>query len=174
MKYACIHSHLGKFRLRLMWRVLGVSASGFYAWKKRGPSERSKQDRSLLVEIERCHKASRGSYGSPRVFRSLKEERGLQLGEKRVARLMREAGLRAKTSRRFRATTDSAHAFPIAPNVLRRRSVQLLPERRTESRHLISPISLRVRGGSISRSCWISLRAASWAGACERPRGGPS
>lgn len=121
MKYACIHSHLGKFRLRLMCRLLGVSASGFYAWKKRGPSERSRQDRALLVEIERCHKASRGSYGSPRVFRALKEERGLQLGEKRVARLMREAGLRAKTSRRFKTTTDSAHSFPIAPNVLRRR-----------------------------------------------------
>jgi putative transposase len=121
VKYACIQSHLGKFRLRLMCRVLGVSVSGFYAWRKRGPSERSKKDRALLLEIDRCHKASRRIYGSPRVFRSLREELGLAVGEKRVARLMREAGLRAKTARRFKATTDSGHVFPIAPNVLRRR-----------------------------------------------------
>ena len=120
MKYACIHSHLGEFRLRLMCRILGVSVSGFYAWRKRGPSERSKHDRLLLVEIERCHKASKRSYGSPRVFRSLKEL-GIRVGEKRVARLMRETGLVARTSRRFRVTTDSAHALAIAPNLLGRR-----------------------------------------------------
>ena len=96
MKYACIHSHLGEFRLRLMCRILGVSVSGFYAWRKRGPSERSKHDRLLLVEIERCHKASKRSYGSP-------------------------SGLVARTSRRFRVTTDSAHALAIAPNLLGRR-----------------------------------------------------
>jgi len=120
VKYACIHSHLGEFRLRLMCRILGVSASGFYSWLKREPSERSKQDRSLLVEIERCHKASRSSYGSPRVFRSLKEL-GIKVGEKRVARLMRETGLVARTSRRFRVTTNSDHAHPVAPNLLDRR-----------------------------------------------------
>ena len=120
MKYACIHSHLGEFRLRLMCRILGVSVSGFYAWQKRGPSERSKRDRVLLVEIERCHKSSRRSYGSPRVFRSLKEL-GIRVGEKRVARLMRETGLVARASRRFRVTTDSAHALAIAPNLLGRR-----------------------------------------------------
>jgi putative transposase len=120
VKYALIHSQLGNFRLRLMCRVLGVSASGFYAWSKRAPSERSKQDRALLVEIESCHKASRKSYGSPRVFRSLKEL-GMRVGEKRVARLMREAGLRAKTARHFKVTTNSAHAFVTAPNLLDRR-----------------------------------------------------
>jgi transposase InsO family protein len=103
-----------------MCRLLGVSASGFYAWLKRGPSERSKRDRSLLVEIDRCHQGSRRIYGSPRVFRSLKEL-GVRVGEKRVARLMRETGLRARTSRRFRVTTNSEHAHPVAPNVLDRR-----------------------------------------------------
>ena len=103
-----------------MCRILGVSASGFYAWRKREPSERSMQDRLLLVEIEKCHKASRRIYGSPRVFRSLKEL-GIRVGEKRVARLMRETCLRAKTSRRFRVTTDSAHTLAVAANLLDRR-----------------------------------------------------
>jgi putative transposase len=120
VKYACIHSHLGEFRLRLMCRVLEVSASGFYAWLKRGPSERSKQDRVLLVEIERSHRASRRSYGSPRILKDLRDL-GLRVGEKRVARLMRETGIRAKTYRRFRVTTNSKHAHPIAPNLLARR-----------------------------------------------------
>jgi len=120
VKYACIHSHLGEFRLRLMCRLLGVSTSGFYAWRKRGVSERSKRDRILLVEIERCHKGSRRIYGSPRVFRSLKEL-GIRVGEKRVARLMRETGLRARTWRRFRVTTNSAHTHPVAANLLDRR-----------------------------------------------------
>jgi transposase InsO family protein len=103
-----------------MCRVLSVSTSGFYAWRKRAPSERSKQDLALLAEIDRSHKKSRRSYGSPRVFRDLKEL-GLKVGEKRVARLMREAGIRAKTVRHFRVTTNSDHAHPIAPNILDRR-----------------------------------------------------
>ena len=120
MKYACIHSHLGEFRLRLMCRVLGVSVSGFYAWTKRGPSERSKQDQSLLAEIEKSYRASRRNYGSPRVFKDLREW-GFKVSEKRVARLMSEAGLRAKTSRRFEVTTNSAHDQPVAKNLLERR-----------------------------------------------------
>ena len=119
MKYACIHAHLGEFRVRLMCRVLSVSASGFYAWKKRGPSQRSKQDRSLLPEIEKSHKNSRKTYGSPRVLKDLKDL-GLRVGEKRVARLMREAGLKAKTAKRFKVTTNSDHSHPVAPNLLDR------------------------------------------------------
>jgi len=120
VKYACIHSHLGEFRLRLMCRVLGVSVSGFYAWTKRGPSERSKQDQSLLAEIEKSYRASRRNYGSPRVFKDLREW-GFKVSEKRVARLMSEAGLRAKISRRFEVTTNSAHDQPVAENLLERR-----------------------------------------------------
>ncbi len=120
MKYACINRYLGEFRLRLMCRVLDVSASGFYAWKKRGPSERSKQDCTLLLEIEKSHRQSRRNYGSPRIFKDLKDL-GFKVGEKRVARLMRETGIRAKTVRRFRVTTNSNHDHPIAANILDRR-----------------------------------------------------
>jgi transposase InsO family protein len=103
-----------------MCRVLDVSVSGFYAWSKREPSERSKKDQSLLVEIEKSYKASRRSYGSPRVFKDLKDL-GRKVSEKRVARLMRESGLRAKTARRFKVTTNSEHHHPVAPNILNRR-----------------------------------------------------
>jgi putative transposase len=120
VKYACIHSYRGEFRLRLMCRVLDVSVSGFYAWLKRGPSERSRQDSVLLVEIEKSHKASRRNYGSPRILRDLRDL-GYRVGEKRVARLMRETGIRAKTCRRFKVTTNSQHAHPLAPNLLARR-----------------------------------------------------
>jgi transposase InsO family protein len=111
-----------------MCRVLGVSVSGFYAWTKRGPSERSKQDRSLLFEIEKSYKASRRIYGSPRVFKDLKDL-GLRVGEKRVARLMKESGLKAKTARRFRVTTNSEHEHPVAPNLLNRGFSPSLAER---------------------------------------------
>jgi len=103
-----------------MCRVLDVSVSGFYAWLKRGPSERSRQDSVLLVEIEKSHKASQRNYGSPRILRDLRDL-GYRVGEKRVARLMRETGIRAKTCRRFKVTTNSQHAHPLAPNLLARR-----------------------------------------------------
>src|SRR6185503_2831502 len=119
VKYACIHSYLGEVRVRLMCRVLSVSDSGFYAWKKRGPSKRSIQDRSLLLEIEKSYTKSRKSYGSPRVFKDLKDL-GLRVGEKRVARIMREADIKAKTAKRFKVTTNSDHSHPIAPNLLDR------------------------------------------------------
>ena len=120
MRYAFIHSQFGAFKLRLMCRLLEVSRSGFYAWLKRGPSERSRQDEALSIEIKALHERSRRTYGSPRVFRDLKD-RGFAVAEKRVARLMRERGLRAKSHRRFKVTTNSNHAHPVAPNLLSRR-----------------------------------------------------
>jgi len=103
-----------------MCRLLEVSRSGYYAWLKRGPSERSRANEALLLEIRAAHARSRRTYGSPRVFKELQEQ-GLAVGENRVARLMRETGIRAKTYRRFRVTTNSKHAHPIAPNLLARR-----------------------------------------------------
>lgn len=120
MKYAFIHSQFGGFKMRLMCRLLAVSRSGYYAWLKRGPSERSRANEALLIEIRVAYARSRRTYGSPRVFKELKEQ-GLAVGENRVARLMRETGIRAKTYRRFRVTTNSKHAHPIAPNLLARR-----------------------------------------------------
>jgi len=105
--------------LRLMCRLLRVSRSGYYAWVKREPSARSQANEALVLEIRAAHARSRNTYGSPRVFKALKEQ-GFRVGENRVARLMREQGIKSKTHRRFRSTTNSDHAHPIAPNLLQR------------------------------------------------------
>ncbi len=97
------------FPIALMCRLLGVSKSGFYAWRDRPASERSVDDARLAVEIAAAHKRSRGRYGSPRVHAELRA-RGIRVGRKRVERLMREQGLRARGRRRFRMTTDSEHS----------------------------------------------------------------
>jgi len=102
-----------------MCRVLGVSRSGLYAWQCRGPSDRAGEDDELSRKIRASHEASRGTYGSPRVHRDL-QRRGVRVGRKRVERLMRRDGLRGRIRRRFRRTTDSNHALPVAPNTLNR------------------------------------------------------
>jgi transposase InsO family protein len=111
-----------------MCRVLGVSRSGYYTWVKREPSQHASTDARLRVEVRAAHRASRGIYGAPRVHQELRED-GVRCARKRVARLMREEGLRSKVARRFRpATTDSSHSHPIAPNTLNRRfSVKEIP-----------------------------------------------
>jgi putative transposase len=105
--------------VRLMCRVLDVSASGFYAWKKRPPSVRSQRDAHLEMHVKSSHEKSRGIYGSPRVLEDL-QELGLRTSKKRVARLMRRCGIFGARPRAFRATTNSAHDLPVATNVLQR------------------------------------------------------
>jgi len=96
-----------------------VQPSGFYAWLKRPESKRQKEDERLKVHIRASHKASRKTYGSPRVLRDLRAD-GVRAGRKRIARLMREDGLLGTPPRKFKRTTDSAHDKPIAPNILNR------------------------------------------------------
>jgi len=103
----------------MLCRVLQVSTSGFYAWCRRGPSARAREDTALKVEIRAAHTASKKTYGSPRILEDLKAN-GRQVGRKRVARLMREEGIEGQRKRRFRTTTDSRHSHPVAPNHLQR------------------------------------------------------
>ena len=120
MKYACMARHVDEYDVRLMSEVLEVSPSGFYAWRKRPPSERAIADERLLLNIRIAHAKSDGDYGAPRVQRELEDE-DIHVGTKRVARLMRQDGLKGRAPRRQRPrTTDSAHAHPIAPNLLAR------------------------------------------------------
>lgn len=119
MKFAFILAKAVAFPVVLMCRVLGVSKSGFYAWRDRPESARSRDDARLAVDIAAIYKRSRGRYGSPRVHAEIRAG-GVRVGRKRVERLMREGGLRARTRRRFRKTTDSQHTDPIAPNLLER------------------------------------------------------
>lgn len=103
-----------------MCRVLGVSPSGFYAWRDRPPSQRRVADIRLTREIREVFREGRGVCGSPRVFKELRA-RGHRLGRKRVERLMRAEGLQATLPKRFRRTTGFAHDLPVADNQLDRR-----------------------------------------------------
>jgi putative transposase len=114
-----IERHLRRLGARRMCSVLQVSRSGFYAWRGRPESQRSRQDRRLKVEIRASFRASRCKYGSPMIWQDLREAR-IRVSRKRVARLMREEGIGPRKRRRFVATTDSSHGNPVAPNVLDR------------------------------------------------------
>lgn len=119
MKFAFIASKEVAFPVLAMCKVLGVTRSGFYAWKKRPKSARARADEQLGIVITAMHEKSRKRYGSPRIHRALRKK-GVRVGAKRIARLMRAAGLVTRQKRRFRRTTDSNHSNPIAPNVLER------------------------------------------------------
>lgn len=97
--------------------LLDVSVSGYYAWKRRGPSQRQLDDMVYLAHIRAHFAASNGTYGSPRMHVELRES-GLEIGRCRTARLMRDNGMKANQKRRFKKTTDSAHGGPVAPNLL--------------------------------------------------------
>src|SRR6266699_916499 len=112
----------------MLCRTLLVSASGFYAWCRRGLSLRAQEDAALKVEIRAAHAASGKTYGSPRVYEDLKAE-GQQFGRKRLARLMREEGLEGQRKRRFRVTTGSRHSHPVAANELSRHFTQSAPNK---------------------------------------------
>jgi transposase InsO family protein len=119
MKFEFIAQEVA-FPVETMCRVLGVTRSGFYAWKKRPKSARVKSDAQLAVKVVAAHQRSRKTYGSPRVHRELKAQ-GVRVGKKRVERLMRENGLQGRSKRRYKHTTDSKHDGPIAPNTLARK-----------------------------------------------------
>ncbi len=120
MKFAFIKEHHRSWPVAVMCRVLKVARSGFYAWRRRPPSARSRRDEELLAGIRKVHQANRELYGSPRVHRALLVE-GQTVSRNTVARLMRRAKIRAKSGRRFvPRTTDSAHGRPVADNVLAR------------------------------------------------------
>lgn len=104
--------------IKAMCEVLAVSRSGYYQWLSAQSSARALHTEAIRVKITSVHKASRGTYGSPRVTVALHEQ-GEPVGRNRVARLMKEAGLQGRQARRYRVrTTDSAHDDPIAPNLL--------------------------------------------------------
>lgn len=111
--------HEDEFRITSLCRVLSVTRAGYYAWRGRSPSARSVTDARLLTEIRAIHQRSNRSYGSPRVCRYLRRQ-GHHVSEKRVARLMTQAGLRAKRSKRFRVTTDSRRTQVVHENLLAR------------------------------------------------------
>lgn len=119
MKFTFILAEKALYPITVLCWVLGVSRSGYHAWRKRPQAARVRADAHLAVQVAAVHKRSRKAYGSPRVHAEL-QAKGTRVGKKRVARLMRENGIEARRKRRFRKTTDSNHSQPIAPNVLAR------------------------------------------------------
>jgi putative transposase len=117
MKYRFISFHRETFKVGRMCQLLKVSRSSYYAWLQRPESNRSRENRCLEDKIRVLHNASHGIYGSPRIHRELVDA-GIGCGKNRVARIMREAGIRSRTKRKFKATTNSKHNLPVAPNLL--------------------------------------------------------
>lgn len=187
MSYGFIRDHVAVFPISIMCEVLEVSRSGYYGWASRPESARAAADRAIAAEIRAAHSNSRGRYGSPRVHAELRAH-GRRVARKRVARLMRAMGLSARRKRRFRRTTDSAHAFPVAPNLLDRDFTAAAPDRVwladltyiwTAEGWLYLAVVLdlctrRVVGWSMADHLGheLALAALDMAIACRRPRSG--
>jgi putative transposase len=117
MSFALIDAKRAEVCVETACTALDVSVSGFYAWKSRLASDRQADDMVILAHIRAEFSTSNETYGSPRMHAELKES-GLAIGRHRVARLMRENGLKARQKTRFKKTTDSDHGGPVATNVL--------------------------------------------------------
>jgi putative transposase len=117
--FAWIEERTDEWPVAVLCRVLEVSRSGFYAWRSRDPSAAHVRRTELTAEVEEIHAQVKARYGSPRMHAEL-VSRGHACGVNLVAKLMRAAGIAAKTKRKFRQTTDSNHTHPVAENVLDR------------------------------------------------------
>jgi transposase InsO family protein len=128
MRFRLIEDHRDVWPVRVMCEALGVSPSGFYAWRSRPESPRKIARRELLSDIRRVHADHRGRYGAPRIHAELCAE-GQSVSRKRVERVRRRYGIRAHTPRRYRVcTTDSKHALPVAANQLEQNFVAEKPD----------------------------------------------
>lgn len=114
-----MRAHQTEFRVTAMCRALEVSAAGYYRWRRREPGRRARENERVVDKIKAAHAASRGIYGSPKIHLELRKQ-GEVVNRKRVVRLMRKHGLKARRVKKFRRTTDSRHSLPVAKNVLAR------------------------------------------------------
>jgi transposase InsO family protein len=127
VKYAWIDAQTKRFALAEMCDTLGVSISGYRAWKRGGTADRKRLTAGqTLAMIRAIHAEVKGAYGSPRMVRELRQ-RGYTASKGRVERLMRLHGIRARHKRRYRVTTDSKHGFPVAANLLDRNFEPMAP-----------------------------------------------
>jgi len=117
VKYGFMRAHQDQFAVVRMCSVLEVSRSGYYSWQNRKESDRSAQNRAVLVEIHKVHEQSRQAYGAVKTWRELKAQE-IKCGRHRVARLRRQAGIEACRKRRFRITTQSRAGIVAAENRL--------------------------------------------------------
>ena len=119
MRFRFVEEHRGSFATDRLCQVMNVSPRGLRAFRSRPASRRQHTDMVVLAHIKEQSRLSLGSYGRPRMTEELKEV-GVDVGHRRVGRLMRENGIVVERTRKFKATTDSDHTFNIAPNLLDR------------------------------------------------------
>jgi putative transposase len=118
VKFQWIKDHLDEFEVTMMCRILGVSRSGFYAWRDRPISNRAQRAQELVKEIRHEHALGRQTYGAPKVYKGL-VKRGIKVCRNTVAKLMRQEQIRSARSSKFKPqTTDSRHDHAIADNTL--------------------------------------------------------
>ncbi len=118
-----------QYPVRVMCRMLGISTSGYYAWRERPLSSRVREDIGLTVLIHTIHRRSKGAYGAPMIHAELADEHGRHVGRKRVARLMRAANLRGVTLARFVRTTTRDAVTPPTPDLVERQFAATEPDR---------------------------------------------
>lgn len=117
MRFAFVEKHRSRWKVGRQCALLNLSRSGYYAWQKRRRSRRERDNAALMNEIHRVYAEGRGEYGSPTICQTLRQE-GLVVNHKRIARLMRKHGVRAKTVRRFKRTTQRCADHEAVPNLL--------------------------------------------------------
>ncbi len=126
MKYGRIKEWRKDYPVAALCRVLKVSESGYYAWVTRPPSPRNRENARLEQEIKASHQRTRETYGPSRLQRDLADY-GIFVGIDRIKRIRRKLGLRCKQKRKFKATTNSKHTLPVAPNLLAREFTVSVP-----------------------------------------------
>ena len=131
MKYAFMDTHAGEFRITAMCRVLVVSRSGFYAWRKHrtGPGPRLQRRMALDAQVAEAFAQRKGRCGSPTLTRDLCDQ-GRPYNRKTVAASQKRQQLRAKAARKFKATTNSKHDLPVAANLLNQDFTATAPNRK--------------------------------------------
>ena len=117
MKYAFIQAHQATYPVLQQCQLFGVQPGSYYAWRKRPRCQRERNNANLDVHIRAVFAEHRSRYGSPRIAEELREQ-GTTCSENRVAQRMQTLGLRAKGKRKYKATTNSNHTLPVAPNLL--------------------------------------------------------
>ena len=128
MKYVQIESMRHSHPVSAMCRLLGVSESGFHAWRTRPMSARAAEEMRLEAHIKAAHQRTRETCGPERLQAELSDN-GVEVGVHRIKRIRKKLGLRCKQKRKFKVTTDSKHSLPIAPNLLDRQFAVTAPNK---------------------------------------------
>lgn len=145
--FSLVHQYRSKYPVSEMCKILNVSRSGYYQWAKREDSEHKKRRHKLQQLIHRAFLDSRRLYGSPKIKQVLRQQ-GVQVSEKTVARLMKELGLKSRTVKKYKATTNSKHNLPVHENILNQ---QFAAQRRLNS-------SFRSRNSNTNRLICLRSR----------------